>query len=242
MPVAVECKDHSSSLRDTINIGQLSVLPHHRLSDIEFLVADLLSRYSQSLQGLSPLTPSEKVEQTDRAFTLETGTSLSDRIQGECVLADALKNSSAQGKQYLQHSSNCVRSVCQQVMPLGLGKDSVVSYQVGSHQWRRGELDGGVGSKFLIGVLTEPAQIRISLKGQSSYCVNCHVRQLNINCLKTFSAVIINTINYNCMLIVTVSQAPILTPSLSIHNRHDRKLRTFFGDQTYPRKNFVIIW
>lgn len=162
--MAVECKDHSSSSCGTISIGQLSVLPHHRLSDIEFLVADLLSQYSQSLQSLSQLTASE---QADRVFTFDSGTTLSDRIQGECVLADTLKNVSARGKQYLQHCSKCVQSVCERVMPLGLAEDSVISYHVGSHQWSRGELDSGAGSRYILSMLTEtqPAQIRISLKG-----------------------------------------------------------------------------
>lgn len=161
------------SLHNTLSIGQLSVLPHHRLSDTEFLVADLLSQYSQRLQTLSVLTiPSEKVDQAQLAFTFETAGSVSERVQRECVLADALKNASTQGQQYLQHCSNCVRSVCEQVMPLGLVEDSVASYQVGAHQWRRGEMNSGVGSKSLLGVLTEIqlAQIKITLKGWLSVC------------------------------------------------------------------------
>lgn len=169
--VVVESPDHSNTRYKRLTIGQLSVLPHHRLSDIELLIADLLSRYCESLRGHSLLTPLERLPQTEaeQASIIDVGKSLSERIQSECELADALNNGDSVLKHnYLQNCSKSIKSICARISSLDLDSDNVACYRVGSYEWRHGTLDTGVGGKTLLSVLseTQPAQVGITLRGE----------------------------------------------------------------------------
>ena len=193
----VDSPDSFNGQQARLVIGQLSILPHHRLADIEPLIADLLSQYCNTLRGCCLYTsnPGEKPTQStdNQGLSVDSKSaraeSLSEKVEAEYELASVLKGGSvhkARKEGYLRDCYESVKNVREKISPLDLTGDSVATYQVGSVRWRPGGLDRGTGSKTLLSVFNEAKLnekrsqdvVRITLKGETTCVIDCSCRVL----------------------------------------------------------------
>lgn len=176
VPVLVE-PDPSNGQKDRLAIGQLHILSHHRLSDLEYLIDDLLHQYCQNLRGSSLCSIVQGLPKIEDTWaSAGHAQTLSDRVRRESELAAVLKSDSMAKQKYLKNCSQLIKNTCSRIAPLDLTSSSVASYRVGSIEWSHGELDRVSGAKTLLHVLSEtqlsgrsapqPMHVTVTLKGE----------------------------------------------------------------------------
>ena len=139
-------------------IGQVSILRHHKLSDLELLVQETLKQYwsalklfgnSRSIEDNGDLTTHNQEELDAVSFReFEGCTSLHERIMKAYSLSNMFThheegsnmNSNLKKKTYLEWNKAFLKHCRTSMTTMDLTEDSILSYQMGSICWKPGEI------------------------------------------------------------------------------------------------------
>ena len=148
-------------------IGQISVLRHHKLSDLELLVQEAFKQYwnalkvfgnSRSIEDASAGTSlgqtgfgfwegcSSLNERITAAFSLSKA--FSDRQRGECESQEVKER-------YLKWSRGFLEQCRSRTSVMDLTEESILSYRVESMSWKPGETPSGAKVKTLFSLFGE---------------------------------------------------------------------------------------
>ena len=163
--VIVERKHpHGSDQLSSVVVGKITVLKHHKLSDIEPLVDEALKQYSNSLSEHRNITASDNslvlstLDPQHKTYKSKSGgNSLSKLFQKELH-----KN----GEDCDLHLSVLKDSLCT-LSRMDLSGRSIASYRIGNFSWKAQELFPSMKSKNLFGMFGE-AKGTISRIGRST--------------------------------------------------------------------------
>ena len=153
-------------------IGRVSILRHHKLSDLELLVQEAFKQYwnalkvfgnSRSVEDHSPEASLDKKEGHDGISFWESRGSLNDRITAAFSLSKAFTEQQNEGgcmnpgmkESYLKWSRDFLKHCRSQTATMDLTEESVLSYRVGSISWTPGEIPSSVKLKTLFSLFGE---------------------------------------------------------------------------------------
>ena len=151
-------------------IGRISILRHHKLSDLELLVQETFKQYWNALKVFgnsittedhSPTSLSQKEECNGVSFW-EGCSSLNDRITAAFSLSKALSEhqegdgvNSRERERYLKWSRDFLKLCRRRTSTMDLSEESVLSYRVGSVSWTPGEIPSSAKMKTLFSLFGE---------------------------------------------------------------------------------------
>ena len=169
--VMIEMKHtHDCDKPTSTAIGKITVLKHHKLSDIEPLVSETLRQYCDTLGDHRRIAHSNTAAHSTALYSSNTASSnsLSELLQRELQ---------RNGDCYDRHV-NILRHSHHQLARMDLSGGSIASYRIGHFSWRAGELSPGVRSKNLYGMFgdmrgtlsrigrgTKSLEVTITMKG-----------------------------------------------------------------------------
>lgn len=153
-------------------IGRISILRHHKLSDLELLVQEALKHYwnalkvfgnSRSIEEHSPETSHSQKEVHDGISFWEGCSSLNDRITAAFSLSKAFAENQKEGdyvnpgtkESYLKWSRDFLKHCRSCTATMDLTEESVLSYRVGSLSWTPGEIPSSAKLKTLFSLFSE---------------------------------------------------------------------------------------
>lgn len=161
-----------------VAIGKVSLLPHHTLSDVEYLVEETLKQYCDNLSCHHPgwrgvprnANPSPMLRGTPENSTCKqrkyfdmTKLSTSEKIEEVFEMARAIKEADRshettfdeERNHFLQEYSDIIQTSFNKISCLDLDESSVSSYRVGTFKWHAKQLDAGGYGKNIFTVFKE---------------------------------------------------------------------------------------
>lgn len=175
-----------SLLPSSVAIGKITILRHHKWSDVELLVEETMRQYCHYLKGHGSL----KLPASSRVSLRNQSESSDDEPSGgsrdSSPLSEAIKRElsrSQEGRGLEKLLGDARRELSQ----MDLTAASIASFRIGQTCWRPGELPLNLRSKNLFGVLAEgrnsitrigigrsskTLDVHISLKGSSEGCLD----------------------------------------------------------------------
>ena len=155
-------------------IGRISILRHHKLSDLELLVQEAFKQYwnalkvfgnSRTVDDRSQETSLGQKEERFNGITFWEGcTSLNDCITAAFSLSKAFTehqkegnyvNSPSAKESYLKWSRGFLNQCRSCTSTMDLTEESILSYRVGSMSWTPGEIPSGAKLKTLFSLFAE---------------------------------------------------------------------------------------
>ena len=155
-------------------IGRISILRHHKLSDLELLVQEAFKQYWNALKVFgNSRTVDDRLQesslgQKEECFKgisfWEGCTSLNDCITAAFTLSKAFTehqnggsyvNSPGAKESYLKWSRGFLNQCRSRTSTMDLTEESVLSYRVGSMSWTPGEIPSGAKLKNLFSLFAE---------------------------------------------------------------------------------------
>ena len=155
-------------------IGRISILRHHKLSDLELLVQEAFKQYwnalkvfgnSRTVDDRSQESSLGQKEECFKGISFWEGcTSLNDCITAAFSLSTAFTehqnggnyvNSSGTKESYLKWSRGFLNQCRSRTSTMDLTEESVLSYRVGSMSWTPGEIPSGAKLKTLFSLFAE---------------------------------------------------------------------------------------
>ena len=154
-------------------IGRISILRHHKLSDLELLVQEAFKHYWNALKvfgnsrsvddSLSESSLSQTELATDGIDFWEGCSSLNERITAAFSLSKAFSDHNKEGdwvnpdtkESYLKWSKGHLTRCRSRTATMDLTEESILSYRVGSMSWKPGEIPSSAKPKTLFSLFGE---------------------------------------------------------------------------------------
>ena len=153
-------------------IGRISILRHHKLSDLELLVQEAFKQYwnalkvfgnSSSIEDHSPETSLGQKEELEGVCFWESCSSLSERITTAFSLSKGFADHQTEGdyvnpqakESYLKWSRDFLKHCRNRMATMDLTEESILSYRVGSMSWTPGEIPSSAKLKTLFSLFGE---------------------------------------------------------------------------------------